>query len=154
MKRLFTKRLVRNASLIFLVLALSVLATAQYYRIWSFRDYHFYIGMHRECHPVCQDLYHQRINPGDDVEEVIASTNPVRVERFENYIRLNYQEGLCFSGVTITAKDGKLVGAAAWSCTWDRTFFDALSQQEWNMFGSAYEIELEKRHAAKRADSK
>jgi hypothetical protein len=95
--------------------------------------------MSRECHPVWQDLHWGRIHSGQNVEEVIASTKPVRVERYGAFVRLNYQNGLCFAGVTITAKNGRLASAAAGSCTWDRVFFDELTQEDWKAYSDAYD---------------
>jgi hypothetical protein len=95
--------------------------------------------MSRECHPVWKDLHWGRIQPGQDVEEVIAATKPARVERYGEFVRLNYQEGLYFTGVTITAKNGRLASAVAWSCTWNRVFFDELTREDWAAYSAAYE---------------
>jgi len=139
MRRFFPKRwFVLSAALVLLPL-LALVACAWQFRIWSWRDLQVYRMMSRECHPVWRDLHWGRIRSGQDVEEVIAATNPVRVERYGEFVRLNYQEGLCFTGVTITAKDGRLASAAAWSCTWDRVFFNELTEEDWKAYSDAYE---------------
>lgn len=100
-----------------------------------------YQMMSRECHPVWQDLHWGRVHVGQDVEDVIEATAPVSVERIGAFVLLNYQGGdglLHFTGVTITAKNGRLAGAAAWSCTWDRVFFDELTQEDRQAFADAY----------------
>ena len=115
-----------------------LLLTCWHFGVWSWTDWQIYQEMSRECHPVWKDLYAGRIYQGQPVEEAIASCGPVRVERFENFVLLEVQEsgreGLCFTGITIIAKDGRLVHAGAWSCTWQRTFFDGWSAAEQESF--------------------
>jgi hypothetical protein len=137
--RLFSKRWFK-LSVGFVLLALFALtACAWYFRIWSWRDLQVYRMMSRECHHVWQDLHWGRVHSCQNVEDVIATTKPVRVERYREFVRLNYQKGLCFTGVTITAKNGRLASAVAWSCTWDRVFFDELTQDDWKAYSDAYE---------------
>src|SRR5262249_6069587 len=119
-KRLLSNRWFKLSVGLVLVPLVIVTACAWYFRIWSWRDLQVYRMMSREGRPVWQDLHWGRVHSGQDVEEVIAATKPVGVERYGEFVRLNYQEGLCFTGVTITAKNGRLASAAAWSCTWDR----------------------------------
>jgi hypothetical protein len=99
-----------------------------------------YQGMSHDCHPVWKDLHAGHVHQGLPVEEVIAQTHPVRVDRFDGFVVLEYQggQGLCFSGVTIVARDGRLVSAQAWSCTWQRTFFAGWSAAERDAFWQAY----------------
>jgi hypothetical protein len=126
-KRLFAKLWFRVFGGLALALLVALIFCAWYFRVWSWRDLQVFQMMSRECHPVWRDLHWGRIYAGQDVEDVITSTNPVRVERYGEFVQLNYQRGLCFTGVTITARNGRLAGATAWSCTWDRVFFDQLA---------------------------
>lgn len=142
MKRLLGKRRFRlSAGLAALVLLAAVVATAgaRHFRVWGWRDLRAYQGMSRECHPVWRDLNSGHIAAGQDVEEAIATTRPVSVERYGPFVRLNYQEGMSFTGVTVTAKNGRLVEAAAWSCTWERVFFQQLSPGDAMAYWDAYE---------------
>lgn len=99
--------------------------------------------MSQECHPVWRELNWGRIHAGQNVEQVIADTRPVEVERYGEFVRLNYQEGLYFTGVTIIAKNGRLASATAWSCTWARVFFDDLTADDWKAYSDAYEAHWE-----------
>ena len=63
----------------------------------------------------------------------------VQVERYGEFVQLNYQKGLCFTGVTITAKNGHVASACAWSCTWKHVFFDDLTREDRKAFSDAYE---------------
>jgi hypothetical protein len=138
-KRVFTKRWFKLSAGLVAALFAVTLACASYFRVWSWRDLLAYHGMTRECHPVWRELHWGRIRAGQDVEQVIAETRPARVERYGEFVRLNYQQGLSFTGVSITAKNGRVASAAAGSCTWDRVFFDELNQDDWKAYSDAYE---------------
>lgn len=141
-KRLLAKRCFQVSAGLVLVLLSSLLSCAWYFRVWSWRDLLAYQGMSQECHPVWRELHWGRIRAGQDVEDVIAATKPVRVDRHGDFVWLNYQggEGLFdLTGVTVTAKSGRLATAAAWSCTWDRVFFDQLAPADRQAYSDAYE---------------
>ena len=139
MKRVLSNRWFKLSAGLLLVLLAVATASAWYFRVWSWPDLRAYQGMSQECHPVWRELHWGRIHAGQDVEEVIAATKPVRVERYGEYVRLSYQEGLSFTGITITAKNGRLASAAAGSCTWDRVFFNELTHDDWKAYEDAYE---------------
>jgi hypothetical protein len=109
-----------------------------YFGIWSVHDWMVYQAMSHECHPVWKDLHAGRIHQGQSVEEVIAQTHPVRVDRLDHFVVLDYQEGFSFTGITVVARDGRLVDAEAWSCTWQRTFFQTWSSAERDAFWQAH----------------
>jgi hypothetical protein len=137
--RFLSKRWFKLSAGFVLLAIIALTACAWYFRIWSWRDLQVYRMMSRECHPVWQNLHWGRVHMGQNVEEVIVATKPVRVERYGAFVLLSYQEGLCFTGVTITAKNGRLACATAWSCTWDRVFFDEMTREDWKAFSEAYE---------------
>jgi hypothetical protein len=125
-----------------LVLLIALVSCAWYFRVWSWRDFQVYQMMSQESHPVWQDLHWGRIHAGQGVEKVIADSNPVRIERYGEFVQLSYQGGdgkLHFTGVAITAKNGRLASAAAWSCTWQRVFFEEMTQEDWKAYSNAYE---------------
>jgi hypothetical protein len=92
-KRLLAKRWLQVSTGLVLVLLIAVLSCAWYFRVWSWRDLQVYQMMSRECHPVWQELHWGRLHAGQDVEEVIAATKPVRVERHGEFVQLDYQGG-------------------------------------------------------------
>src|ERR1700733_9063061 len=126
MKRFLFSRWLRAFAGLAIFLFLGLLATAWYFRIWSWHDLQVYQMMDQECHPVWKDLHWGRVYSGQDVEEVIVATKPVRVERYGEFVQLSYQDGLCFTGITIMARRGRLACARAAGCTWDRMFLDEL----------------------------
>jgi len=78
------------------------------------------------------------------VEHVIATNNPARVEQFGEFVQLSYQDGFSFTGVRIIAKKGRVVQAAAGSCTWNRVFFDQMSPEEWKAYSYATNAYLQR----------
>jgi hypothetical protein len=107
-------------------------------RVWSMSEWRMYQAMDRECHAAWRDYHYGQVQPGDPVAEVIVRTKPVRVKQTGRWVVLNYQEGgLCFTGLTAVAYDGKTVYAYAWSCTWTRQFFDVMSTNQRAEFFSA-----------------
>jgi hypothetical protein len=97
--------------------------------------------MDLECHPAWRDFHYGRIRAGDDVKQVIASTQPKRIERSGRWVALYYQgeDGLLhFTGLTAAAYDGQMVCAYAWSDTWLRQFFDIMSEEQRKEFFQEY----------------
>jgi len=81
--------------------------------------------MSTECDSIWLDLAIRRVGEGDPVEDLTNIKAPERVENIGPYQQLSYHpDGLCFTGITIMAKDGKLLLAHAWSCTWQHAFFE------------------------------
>lgn len=105
--------------------------------IWTPRQCEIYRLMSAECHPVSQELWHGRIQAGDSVDRIIWRTGPTRVDRYGRFTTLSYGGG--FSGVAIRAKDGRLVTAAAASCTWQVIFFDQMTRADEQEYSDEYE---------------
>jgi hypothetical protein len=149
-------RWIRWSAILLLLLLTTVLGLAWYTRTWTSADLLSLEGMRRECHPVWSDLFWRRIGPGQDVEEVIAATKPLEIRRYGDFVLLEYQRGLCCTGVYILARQGKLINAEAGSCCWRRTFFDLRIAQDHADFETAYEAHwrpiFEKQDAEEKAN--
>jgi hypothetical protein len=119
--------------------SLALLTYCRSHRVWSVNEWRVYQAMDQECHPVWRDFHYRRIRAGDPVNEVIASTPPVRIDRNGRWVVLKYHpRGLCFTGLTAVAYDGQMVGAFAWSDTWVREFFDIMSEEQRTEFFRQY----------------
>jgi hypothetical protein len=141
MKKVLSKRWFRVALLLLALTLTSTLICAWDFRIWSWRDLQVYRAMSHECHPVWKELHWGRVYVGQDVEEVIARTNPRRVTRCAEWVLLDYYngpEGLHFTVLWIIGRHGKLVSAVAASCTWDRTFFNEITTDESKALSSTW----------------
>jgi hypothetical protein len=147
MQRFWSKRSFRIHAA---VLAAAVVLTlvCWHWGIWSYRDFLAYQEVCR-C-PVGEDLWHGRIRPGQDLGTFDAEHPPHRTRRFGPFVMLTYyavwpSDGLQMEGLTVTAKDGRLVHAEAAGCTWGRVFF-AMSPADRVEFGRAFERDLYSRH--------
>ena len=138
MRRLLSNRWIRRSASIALLLLTTLLGLAWYTNTWTSADLLSLEGMRRECHPVWRDLFWRRIGPGQDVDAVIAATEPLEIRRYDDFVQLEYQRGLCCSGVVILARQGRLIHAEAGSCCWRRTFFEMTAQDHAD-FDFAYE---------------
>lgn len=145
MNRWFVK-LLWALGLAIAIALVGVLLLCWHFGVWSYQDWDTYQNMSHECHPVWRDLHSGRIKPGDEVAPVIRRTHPDKVETFEDVQWLHYGGG--FTGVTITAKEGRVVNAGAWSCTWQRPFFDSWSGPEREAFENRYTAHLRARWQA------
>ena len=94
------------------------------------RDVTAYRGMIAECHPVWKDLVFGRIYTNQPLDVVIETTKPIGLERYGRFTVVSYHPPMSYTNVWITAKDGRIIQAAAGSCCWDRVFFDGLTQAD------------------------
>jgi len=135
--RLWSTRWFRATACLWLAGLLLLACVASYFDIHSPGDCLAYLNMHRECHPIWRDLAWRRISPGDDLDDVVSVHPPSVADNRGDFTTVRYYEGcdpgefaLSFTGVAIIAKNGKLVYAVAWSCRWQHTFFDELSEDD------------------------
>ncbi|MDZ4688887.1 MAG: hypothetical protein SH850_27745 [Planctomycetaceae bacterium] len=129
-RSLLSKRIARWLAAVAVSLTLVLIALGVFFRISSTRHLIAYQAMPRECHPIWRELAWRRINLGDSVEDVLIRFPPSLSEEFGDYghyvfFRETFHDegGLHFTGVSITAKRGRLINAEAWSCTWELPFF-------------------------------
>jgi hypothetical protein len=127
MRRLLSRRLC-GLCLGIATLIAAIFLTCWHYDVWSLRDFQSYWAMSEECHPIWKELQARRVDEGQALEELMARFPPSRVDEQEGLVALTYykhghRQPLQFTGVTITARDGRLASAVAWSCTWYRVFF-------------------------------
>jgi hypothetical protein len=121
------KNILATAFLLMVIAALGGFLFCRHYHVYSVNGWQVYQAMGRECHPSWEVFNFGRVRVGDDVDDVIARTNPVTLERKGHWVILKYQTPGNFTGMTAVAYDGKMVFALAWSCSWNRLFFDELT---------------------------
>jgi hypothetical protein len=134
MKRLWANRWCRLASALLSLIAVGVLAGCWRYGIWSYKDYCTYMEVRR--YPIGDELWFGRIQAGQDADALAAQHPPRRAHRAGRFVDLQYVVGVPDDGVfyleslTVVAKDGRLVQAAAGGCTWGRVFFRMSDDEE------------------------
>lgn len=124
------KPLIVASCLVIAIAGCAALLVCRNYHVYSVDGLEVYRAMDHECDPAWRDYNFQRIRAGDDVEDVIARTNPTTLERKGRWVVLGYQTSGNFTGITAAAYDGRMVIAFAWSCIWVRVFFDELSEEQ------------------------
>lgn len=120
---------------------LVVLACCWTFHIWGLNDWRAFLGMNEECHPAWWKVHWGKVYPGQDMEKAIRLTGPVHVFRTGRYTEALFHRPQSYTNLVITARDGKVIGAYAHSCTWGRVFFDGMTRedhaekaQEWQNF--------------------
>jgi|GEM_PF-5419431 len=71
-----------------LSLFVSIGLVSGHYHVYSWDGWQVYKAMEHECHPVRREYNFGRIQAGDDAEEVIARTSPMRVTRTGRRVEL------------------------------------------------------------------
>jgi hypothetical protein len=128
---------------IVIVLGMTVLVVGLcvFFRISHPRDILAYAAMAGEVSPVWKPFAFRRFGLGDSADRLFLAYPPSEKEEFGQYGVYTYyyspgsKGGIGFTGLWVTAKDGKLTNAAAWSCTWRFLFFDTKDPE----FERAYE---------------
>jgi hypothetical protein len=75
--------------------------------------------------PLVQDLLGKRFRSGTPVEEFIAAYPPFRSISFGEYQVFNFEPVTAMAGITVIARNGKLVCAYLWGCIVHHTFFSS-----------------------------
>ena len=116
------------------MLAVAVAAVCLAIPLWGKTAYRNYQIARQLRYPVALDLWRGRIAAGDRIERVTARTRPHRVTKRGPFVQLFYYPGgppragsISLAGTCVVAKDGKLVAAGSWSCTFQHAHFDVTS---------------------------
>lgn len=129
-RRKLKRAAIAVAGLLF-ILALATLLLCSFFGIHSRRDILGYrMMMHEHYHPIWKDLAWRRIKKGDSLEGLLQRHPALGREDYGPYTNLRYGEWTSFDGLNILTKEGKLISATAWSCTWRHIFFEAPEEEE------------------------
>src|ERR1700719_4393526 len=138
MRRLWARQWLRFATGLLLVLCLGLLLACWRFRIWSRRDYIAYQEVRQ--YSIGEDLWFGRIQAGLGLESFTAEHPPHETRRVGPFVSMNYYakwpmapDEWPMESISVIARDGRLVYAAAGGCTWDRVFFEmnAEDDAEW-----------------------
>ncbi len=109
-------------------LAAILVAVCVFARVSGPNDLIAYGGMARECHPVWREFALRRFGKGDSAEEFLRRFSPSLGKESGRQGTYQYTKApadhIPFTGLTVTTRDGRLIRADAWSCTWQFTFFE------------------------------
>ena len=128
-KRWWTGRWFRRGVFSSATCLVALLALCAFFRAWSPADLEAYQGMAAECHPVWRAFAFRQFSRGDSTAALFAKFPPTRREEFGRYGIYHYHPAESFTGVTVIARDGRLLAAGAGSCTWSFAFFETADPQ-------------------------
>jgi hypothetical protein len=128
-RRLWVSRWFRSAIFISAACLIVLVSGCAFFRVWRLSDLEAYRGMAAECHPVWRAFAFRKFSRGDSAAELLAKYPPTQREEFGRYGVYHYGHDMGYTGLTVTTKDGRLMTAGAWSCTWRFTFFDTVDPQ-------------------------
>ncbi len=104
-------------------------AACDFFRITHPTDLRTYWLMSQECPPIWKEFAFRQIREGDPVEDFLHQHPPSLYDEFGPYGLYYYfppgAGDLAMTGISVSARDGRLVSAEAHSCTWDFQFFGA-----------------------------
>jgi len=114
----------------------SLVSACSYWRIWSYADLSLYLRL-RYHSPAAHALWRGAIRPGDQIDRVIAMARPNFIDTLGPFLRIDYYPtgdlspgNISLEGTSLTAKDGRLISAGSYGCTFQRTYFDAATADE------------------------
>jgi hypothetical protein len=146
----------RVAVLVGSLCLVSVLQACSYWRIWSYADLSLYLRL-RYHSPVAHALWSGAIRPGGRIDRVIAMSRPNLIYTLGPFLRIDYYptgdlspDSISLEGTSLTAKDGRLISAGSYGCTFQRTYFDVSTADE----NALYERLLQKRIKARTMDTR
>jgi hypothetical protein len=102
----------------------------------AYREFQIYRQL-RHYHPVALDLWHGRLKQGDDVGRLIARAGPHRRIRRGPYDLIYYfprgplpPRTISFAATVLFARDGVLLSAHSWGCTFDCAHFEGAKARD------------------------
>lgn len=132
----------------------SLLAVCGYWRIGSYRDFSDYLEVRHQA-PVALALWRGEIRPRAEIGDVIARWRPNATLTLGPFVDITYYPGgdlrpgvISLAGTALRAKDGRLITAGSYGCTFERTYFDVTTADE----NALYERLVEERIKAQSAD--
>ena len=142
----------RRVAVVVLSLCLiSLLSVCSTWRIWSYADLCLYRRL-RFHSVVAQSLWRGAILPGAQIDQVIAMSRPNFTRVVGPFLRIDYYPtgdlspgNLSLEGTSLLAKDGRLIAAGSYGCTFQRAYFDVSTADE----SALYERLLDERIKAK-----
>lgn len=123
-ERMKKKKIAIIAGVALLVL---LVAACVFFRVRHPKDLYAYVEM-AGFSTVWREFAFRRVGPGDSATGLVRRHLPKRSYEFGRYAVYEYDDAepgtFAMGGITVTARDGKLLSAYAGSCTWKRTFFE------------------------------
>lgn len=126
LKQKWSRRSICAALIGLVFMLMAIFGAGLYFRVSSWKDFSGYFGMCMESPPIWKDLALQRVQVGDRLEKFTNVHRPAYTRTMGPYKIHTFVKVppgcMVLSDLSITSKNGKIVQAAAWSCTWQYMF--------------------------------
>jgi hypothetical protein len=100
-----------------------LVSACSYWRIWGYGDLSLCLRL-RYHSPVAHALWRGEIQPGGRIDRVIAMSRPNFRRTFGPFLEVDYYPtgdlspgNISLEGTSLTAKDGRLIAAGSYGCT-------------------------------------
>jgi hypothetical protein len=149
-------RLTRRRRIGLLIGAIGVaalLAACSRWRVWSYEDLSLYRRLKYHSR-VAQALWLGEIRPGDRVERIIGMSRPNRTKTLGPFLEIFYYptgdphpDCINLEGTVLIAKDGRLIAAGSYGCTFRREFFNVSTSEESALYAELLRAKIDARAA-------
>ncbi len=134
----------------------ALLAACSHWRIWGYGDLSLYLHV-RSHSPVAHTLWHGEIRPGDPIDRVIAVSRPNSTHALGPFLSIDYYPtgdlppgSISLEGTSLTAKDGRLISAGSYGCTFQRSYFDVATADDNALYGHLLQERIKAKSEAAR----
>jgi hypothetical protein len=97
-------------------------------------------------------LWRGEIGPGTEIDEVVACWRPNSTLTLGPFVYIVYYPGgdlppdvISLAGTALKAKDGRLISAESYGCTFQRTYFDVSTADERALYDRLLQERIEAR---------
>jgi hypothetical protein len=153
------KRMSKRIAIVCASIGALIVAGCLFFRISSRNDLLAYFEMVAGQHPIWKQFAFRRSNAGDSADTLIRRFPPNRREEFGRYGVYQYSKreigGLWPLGIglTVTARDGRLIRAESWSCVAQFKFFDVPDADFGKEYDAFIQQQIEERRRQKRVET-
>jgi hypothetical protein len=132
----------------------ALLAACSRWRVWCYGDLSLYLRLKYHSR-VAQALWRGEIRPGDRAEQVIAMSRPNRIHSLGPFFEIDYYPtgdphpgGINLEGTVLIAKEGRLIAAGSYGCTFQRHYFDVFTPDERALYARLLQVRIDEQSAA------
>ena len=150
---LLLERKRRIGLLIGVICFTALLAACSRWRVWCYGDLSLYLRLKYHSR-VAQALWRDDVRPGDRAEQVIAMSRPNRIHALGPFVEIDYYptgdprpDCINLEGTALIAKEGCLIAAGSYGCTFQRHYFDVSTPDERALYAQLLRARIDARSA-------
>jgi hypothetical protein len=131
----------------------ALVAACSRWRVWTYGDLSLYLRLKYHSR-VAQALWRGDVRPGDRLEQVIAVSRPNRIRALGPFVEIDYYptgdprpDCINLEGTVLIAKEGRLIAAGSYGCTFQRHYFDIFTTDERALYAQLLRARIDARSA-------